>query len=277
MAPRLHLYGLAWTAAGLLWVALGTRALVRHAQPNGGCAWPPVAALLVACVLATLFGARLHFLVLAPALLDEGLWAVVAPLGAEGAGLRIAGGLLAALAVLVLLGRRATRGVLPRASVLDAVVPLAGPAIALGRLGCLADGCCFGSPCTAPWCVRFPFASPAYWSHVAQGLIVEGSATSLPVHPLQAYLGAAGLLAWLVSRVVAQRGAPPGLPALVFVLILAGGRAAIEPLREASFGGVAGATELSAAIALTALVLLVLRLAAARRAQRAVALRSESS
>ncbi len=277
MAPRLHLYGLAWSAAGLLWVVLGTRALVRHAQSRGGCAWPPVAALLVACVLAALFGARLHFLVLSPALLDEGLWVVVAPLGAEGAGLRIAGGLLAALTLLVLLGPRATRGVLPRAPVLDAVVPLAGPAIALGRLGCLADGCCFGSPCTAPWCVRFPFASPTYWSHVAQGLIAEGSATSLPVHPLQAYLGAAGLAAWLVSRFVARRGAPPGLPALVFVAILAGGRAAVEPLREASFGGVPGATELSAAIALPALALLVARIRSARRVQRAAELRSVSS
>jgi prolipoprotein diacylglyceryltransferase len=256
MLPQLHLYGLAWALAGLLWVICGARRLVQRTR--GGCSWPRVLCLLCAAVLAALAGARVHYVLLAPGLLRDGVVrALVLPLADEGAGLRISGGMLAAGGVVLLLGPRAVQHRLDRAQLCDALLPLGGLALALGRLGCFADGCCFGVPCTLPWCLRFPAPSPAYWSHVAQGLIPQAARCSLPVHPLQLYLAAGGLGAFAASALVAARGARPGTAALAFVVALCMLRLLVEPLRESSFGGaVAHQGALDASCALVALVAL---------------------
>jgi phosphatidylglycerol:prolipoprotein diacylglycerol transferase len=33
--------------------------------------------------------------------------------------------------------------------------------MAIGRIGCFLNGCCFGGACDLPWAVRFPYGSPA--------------------------------------------------------------------------------------------------------------------
>lgn len=43
-------------------------------------------------------------------------------------------------------------------------------ALALGRIGCFLNGCCFGKPTNLPWAVRFPYDSPAYRSQVSPNL-----------------------------------------------------------------------------------------------------------
>ena len=62
-----------------------------------------------------------------------------------------------------------------------------GPAFALGmffgRWGCFFNGCCFGTPCTLPWCVAFKPGSPAFEVY---GL--------LKVHPTQLYESFANLI-----------------------------------------------------------------------------------
>ncbi|MFQ5805640.1 MAG: prolipoprotein diacylglyceryl transferase [Phycisphaerae bacterium] len=44
---------------------------------------------------------------------------------------------------------------------LDIIAPSAGLGLAIGRIGCFLNGCCFGSTCDLPWAVRFPFGSNA--------------------------------------------------------------------------------------------------------------------
>lgn len=61
---------------------------------------------------------------------------------------------------------------------------------ALGRIGCLLNGCCFGRRCEMPWAWRYPSA------HETHGM---------PVHPTQLYeaalcLALAGGLAWGFGR-----------------------------------------------------------------------------
>jgi len=260
MLPHLHLYGPAWGAAALAWAACGTLSLVRRARPRGGVHPLAAAALLLATAAATFAGARLHHLCLAAnawsEVLHEGL---LLPAG-EGAGLRIGGGLLAALAVLLAFAPRAVGGRLTRAEALDAVVPAAGVAILVGRLGCFADGCCFGVPSAVPWAVAFPFGSPAYWSHVAQGLLSDGGGRSLPVHPLQLYLGGAGLLSFLAATAAARSRRQPGMPTLLFVAVMSALRLAVEPLRESSFGfGVPFQAALDGSLLAGALALLAWR------------------
>jgi phosphatidylglycerol:prolipoprotein diacylglycerol transferase len=265
MLPHLHLYGPAWGAAALAWAACGTLLLVRRARARGGASVLGVVGLLAAASAATFAGARLHYLAASPGAWREGLLAVP---GADGAGLRITGGLLASLAVLLVAGPRAVRGRLTRAEILDVLVPPAGLAIALGRLGCLADGCCFGLPSALPWALSFPFGSPPYWSHVAQGLIADGTPRSLPVHPLQLYLAAAGLVASGASGIAARRATRAGAATLVFAAVLAGQRLPIERLRDTTFGGeVPFEAPLDAAVLACACALALV----ARRAQRRAA------
>jgi phosphatidylglycerol:prolipoprotein diacylglycerol transferase len=55
---------------------------------------------------------------------------------------------------------------------LDIVAPSLALGMALGRVGCFLNGCCFGSPCDLPWAVRFPYGStPAIeqWMQRAPG------------------------------------------------------------------------------------------------------------
>lgn len=259
MLPHQHLYEVAWGAAGLWWGLRG--ALLLRRRSGGTAPRTRLLGLMAAAIVATLLGARLHYVLLGPDLLWSSGWrALLLPLP-EGAGLRITGGLLAGAVVIGTLGPRATGRRLGRAEIADVLVPLAGVAIAIGRLGCFAEGCCFGIPCAAPWCVRFASWTPAWWSHVAQGLIAGSDDASLPVHPVQLYLGASGIVATLTSRLGVFRGnGRDGARALGFVLLLAVLRAAIEPLRETRFGaGVPHETALNLAVAAGAAVWLVCR------------------
>jgi len=58
---------------------------------------------------------------------------------------------------------------------------------AVGRIGCLLGGCCFGTVCELPWGIEYPLASQVYLSQLTQGLIVENATAPLPVHPTPIY------------------------------------------------------------------------------------------
>lgn len=55
---------------------------------------------------------------------------------------------------------------------MDIIAPSCALGLAIGRIGCILSGCCFGSPCHLPWSVHYPH------SHETHGL---------PVHPVQLY------------------------------------------------------------------------------------------
>lgn len=44
---------------------------------------------------------------------------------------------------------------------LDILAPSAALGLAIGRIGCLLNGCCFGVECKLPWAVEFPYGSNA--------------------------------------------------------------------------------------------------------------------
>jgi phosphatidylglycerol:prolipoprotein diacylglycerol transferase len=69
----------------------------------------------------------------------------------------------------------------------DAVAPSLVLGLALGRVGCWLNGCCYGVVCHLPWAVQFPAHSPAWTRHVELGLIEPSALSSLPVHPTQLY------------------------------------------------------------------------------------------
>jgi phosphatidylglycerol:prolipoprotein diacylglycerol transferase len=52
---------------------------------------------------------------------------------------------------------------LPVLAIADLVAPSMVLGLALGRIGCFLNGCCFGGVCELPWAVQFPQRSPPYF------------------------------------------------------------------------------------------------------------------
>jgi phosphatidylglycerol:prolipoprotein diacylglycerol transferase len=103
-------------------------------------------------------------------------------------GLVFYGGLGGAILALWLYARRRR---IPLADVLDFVAPGVAVGLAVTRVGCFLNGCCWGKPTTVPWGVQFPENTPAG---------IGG-----PVHPTQLYETAAalamfGALWWFYPR-----------------------------------------------------------------------------
>jgi len=112
----------------------------------------------------------------------------------------------------------AQRG-LPLLELADCVAPGLLVGLALGRIGCFLNGCCYGGPCDLPWAVQFPPQSPPWLDQAARGLIPATSAGSLPVHPAQLYAALdAGLLAALAVAFTPLARRPGEVFALVLTL-----------------------------------------------------------
>lgn len=74
----------------------------------------------------------------------------------------------------------------------DVAAPAVAIGIAIGRIGCYLNGCCYGAVCHLPWAVTFPAGSHAWARQIDQGLIMPWALQSLPVHPAQIYGSLAG-------------------------------------------------------------------------------------
>src|SRR5215470_3139578 len=138
--------------------------------------------------LAAFAGARLHFV-----LTHWGDFAdrPLAALQFWSGGLHAGGGivLLTVAAPFVLGWLR-----LPVARFADGLVPTVGIGIAIARVGCFLHGCCFGTLCSWPWCLTFPRDTYIYQYHADLDVLPPGAERTLPIHPLQLYFCAAGLL-----------------------------------------------------------------------------------
>lgn len=51
---------------------------------------------------------------------------------------------------------------LPGLALADLISPSLMLGLALGRVGCFLNGCCYGGACELPWAVQFPIGSPPY-------------------------------------------------------------------------------------------------------------------
>ncbi|MBE0676360.1 MAG: prolipoprotein diacylglyceryl transferase, partial [Bacteroidales bacterium] len=55
------------------------------------------------------------------------------------------------------------------------------------KLGCLFNGCCYGTVTGLPWGIRYPVGTNAHFFQWSHGFIPVNEALSLPVHPVQLY------------------------------------------------------------------------------------------
>jgi phosphatidylglycerol:prolipoprotein diacylglycerol transferase len=120
---------------------------------------------------------------------------------------------------------------LPTLIAADALTPCIGLCIAIARLGCFLEGCCYGVRCSWPWCISFPQGSQAWHAHHSFLLIPADATWSAPVHPLQLYFSAAGLLVMALATWLHPRRRYDGQVFLVGLAVFAATSAALEGLR----------------------------------------------
>jgi len=96
----------------------------------------------------------------------------------------------------------------------DSVIPFVGIGIALMRIGCFLNGCCFGKETNLPWGVKFPYLSPAHIEQISGNII--SSTTVHAVHPTQIYELIAALIGTLMALIIIKKGKPAGTALLAF-------------------------------------------------------------
>lgn len=169
VAPRgipIRGYGVMLLAAISLGVAMAVHRARRH-----GIAPDTVLAMVFWLFVAGIAGARAFFVIE----YWEQRFAGQPPLATlidvlqftEG-GLVVYGSLLGGVAAFAWF---AWRHRLPLRATADILASCFMAGLAVGRVGCLLNGCCYGGACDLPWAVTFPADSPAFADHLAHGAL----------------------------------------------------------------------------------------------------------
>ncbi len=131
-------------------------------------------------------------------------------------GLAIYGGVLGAVLATVIYAR--TKGV-SFWVMGDVIAPGAVMGQAIGRVGCLFDGCCYGLPTSLPW--GLTYTDPASYAPIG-----------VSVHPTQAYLLVWNLMVFAVLWGLRKRIKASGVLFLLYLSLYAVGDFGIRFLRE---------------------------------------------
>lgn len=235
MRPTLELAGVTLPSYALL-TALGWAvggALFFRAARRAAMSAEQTLAVMAGCMIGAALGASAMSILFVP-------WSELPQRLAEGSafmGRTVVGGIVGGI-VGVELAKKAIGYTLSTGDSFALAIPLGH---AVGRIGCLLHGCCFGTPSELPWAIVYPNPSIVHAAHVAQHGLSSQALHSLPVHPTQLYelafdltlfavllsvrsklqvrgsLFRVYLIAYAVFRVVAEfvrgdSGAPAGLP-----------------------------------------------------------------
>ncbi|MBI5060203.1 prolipoprotein diacylglyceryl transferase [candidate division KSB1 bacterium] len=261
----LHSYGLAMAVAfGLgIWIAMqrsGARGLGDKYAMD----------LSVMILIFSLLGARISYVFTHLEEFRQYPLDAISPIQHNGkigiAGLVLLGGVVAGFATAYVFGRRRQ---VPFLVTTDIFVPSLALGIAIGRIGCFFNGCCFGLPTELPWCMHFPAES------IAGGVFPETC-----LHPTQLYECLWMLLTFGFLLGIDRRPRGIGRVTGWFLLLNGTGRFYVESLRwyEQSMIVFQGASLritisqlVSLGLALTGLVLLFRRLPLPRPSEQRAA------
>ncbi|MBI5242370.1 MAG: prolipoprotein diacylglyceryl transferase [Elusimicrobia bacterium] len=138
------------------------------------------------------------------------------------------GGFFGAALTGVVAARRLKIPYLASADYVAAALPLGH---GIGRLGCLAAGCCSGTLASVPWALRFTHPDALVPAHLH----------GRPLHPVQLYeafgdFAIAAAMVRLIGR-IERKTLAPGTAALAYVLCYAALRFAVEFFRGDDRGG----------------------------------------
>jgi phosphatidylglycerol:prolipoprotein diacylglycerol transferase len=183
-----YTYGVLLAAAYLLGLRLAmSRAKSRGLDPNRALD------LGIAIIISALVGAKLLLLLVDFDTFRRNpaeLFSIVRSAGV------FYGGLIAAVAVAFWY---MWRHKMPLWTTCDVFAPGVALGHAVGRLGCLMAGCCYGRETHVPWAITF--TNPAAHDNV-------GTPLNVPLHPTQLYESAAEALILVLLLVTEKRGRP---------------------------------------------------------------------
>jgi len=186
----------------LLAAGAGTWLSIVRGRPLGFDA-DTILALGMEVFLWGLVGARLFYVIeYHDRFFDAGIAAAIPRvLNLAAGGLVVFGSLPTAATAAWLFARRRK---LPILQLADCIAPGLLVGLAIGRIGCFLNGCCYGGPCDLPWAVSFPPESPPWIEQMESGLLSRPAAGaalpwSLPVHPAQLYAAIDAALLALVA------------------------------------------------------------------------------
>lgn len=148
-------------------------------------------------IIAGIVGARLFYFIWYP---DRFLADPLGTLFSQG-GLVWYGGMVG-VSLAVILFARLKKLQLWRAA--DVIIPGAALGLAIGRIGCLLAGCCYGGPTTLPWAIHYPH------THETQGLAV---------HPTPVYESLLLLIVTAVLLKIDKNKSFDGLTTWMFFII----------------------------------------------------------
>jgi phosphatidylglycerol:prolipoprotein diacylglycerol transferase len=124
---------------------------------------------------------------------------------------------------------------------MDVLAPGIGLGEAVGRIGCLAAGCCYGAVCDLPWAITFFDPESLAPLHV-------------PLHPTQLYHTLAGLACFAATLALKSRTRNTGQLMGIFLALFGSFRFIIELFR-ADYRGDFGPISVTQVIALGAVCL----------------------
>jgi len=225
----LHLFGwdialptygviLAISFLAALWVALRQ---ARRAGVEPGI----ITDLWIASLLSGVVGAKLLLYILEFDYYVAHPRAILTSLRSAGV---FYGGLILAIAVCLIMIRR--RG-LSAWVIGDVLAPAIVLGQALGRWGCFAAGCCYGTPSSAPWAVTF--TDP-------RAREITGVPLGVALHPSQLYLSAADLAIFGILLAVAARKKFGGQVLLSYLILYPLARGTLEAFRGDPRGEILG-------------------------------------
>jgi phosphatidylglycerol:prolipoprotein diacylglycerol transferase len=156
----------------------------------------------------------------------------------------------------------ARRHHLPAWQTADVLAPGVILGQAIGRLGCLAAGCCWGAPAQVPWAVSF---TDVYAARAV------GTPLDNPLHPSQVYESLAAFLIFFFLLWLAPRKRFQGQVALAYVGLYSAVRFGLEffrgdPDRGTWFRGVLSTSQLIAIVLLLGVAVILPRLYKSRSA-----------
>jgi phosphatidylglycerol:prolipoprotein diacylglycerol transferase len=206
----IHLYGVMLAVAFWLGIELSMRLARRR-----GIDPVSIMDLGIIILVSSVIGARLLYVITHWAEYRYDLLGIVRVW--EG-GLTFYGGLAAGVAFGIGYLKRQGLKVL---EVTDIVAPQIALGIALARVGCFLNGCCFGKESDLPWACTFPADSQAGWGPMA------GKA----IHPTQVYSVIANLMIFLFLRWLLKRRRVEGTVFFTFLVAYGLWRFAVDFLR----------------------------------------------
>jgi phosphatidylglycerol:prolipoprotein diacylglycerol transferase len=212
----LHTYGLAMAVAfGFgIWIAM------KRAEKFGvGAKYALDLSVLI--LIFSLVGARVTYVATHWDEFADHPLDAISPIQHTGqigiAGLVLLGGVIAGFATAWIYSSRKQ---LPFLLTTDIFVPSLALGIAIGRIGCFFNGCCFGLPSDLPWACVFPPNSLA-------GEIYPG----VHVHPTQLYESVYMFLVFIGLMIAGRERLALGLLTGMFLMLYGIGRFFIEMLR----------------------------------------------